>query len=105
MVCGMLDNAFLISLSPREQAIEEGMLIPYQFPDKGELIDCCFSKSLWEQYRYSQSKLKQLCRKGMKLLSQYDEEDGWGEKCRVITDEIWVIDDDDGITFLRPEDY
>ena len=105
MVCGMLDNALLISLSERETAIEEGILVPYQFPYKGEMIDCCFSITLWEQYRYSQSKLKQLCRKGMKLLSQYDDEDGWGEKRRFITDDIWVILDDDGLLFVHKKDY
>ncbi len=105
MVCGMLDNAKLISLSERETAIEEGILVPYQFPDKGEMIDCCFSITLWEQYRYSQSKLKQLCRKGMKLLQLYDEKDFWGQKRRVITADVWVIDDDDGLLFVHKKDY
>ena len=105
MVCGMLDNAKLISLSERETAIEEGILVPYQFPYKGEMIDCCFSITLWDQYRYSQSKLKQLCRKGMKLLQLYDEKDFWGQKRRVITADVWVIDDDDGLLFVHKKDY
>ena len=105
MVCGLLDSAKLIGLCQREQAIEEGLLIPYQFPNKGEMVDCCFSKRLWERYRYSQSKLKPLCRKGIKLLELYDEEDGDGQKRRVITDEIWVIEDSDGLLFTHPQDY
>jgi len=88
-----------------EQAIESGALVPYQFPYNTEMIDCCFSKSLWQKYRCSQSKLKQICLKGMALLAVYDESDDWGEKRRVITDDIWVIDNSDGLLFLRPQDY
>lgn len=105
MSCGLFDNAQLLCLYTREQAIEDGLLIPYQFPYQGEMIDCCFSLGLWEEYRYSQTRLKELCRKGMRLLEQYDEEDGWGRKLRVISSNIWVIDDEEGLTFLRPEDY
>lgn len=118
MSCGMFDNAQLISLYTREQAIEDGVLIPYQFAypacaasdsdaagRQGEMIDCCFSLGLWEEYRYSQPRLQNLCRQGMRLLEQYDEEDGWGRKLRVISSQMWVIEDEEGLTYLRPEDY
>ena len=42
----------------------------------------------------------------MQLLVQYDAEDDDIRKLRVILeDQIWVILDGDGITFLRPQDY
>ena len=42
----------------------------------------------------------------MQLLVQYDAEDDDIRKLRVILeDQIWVILDGDGMTFLRPQDY
>ena len=106
MSCGLFDDADIISVYTREQAITDGILIPYQFTYKREKTDCCFSRGLWEKHCHSPSQLREICRKGMQLMELYDEEDDGNRKLRVISkSRIWVIFDGDGITFLRPEDY
>lgn len=44
--------------------------------------------------------------RGLALLRQPDNEDTPSMKLRVIEiDEVWIIEDEHGLTLLRPEDY
>ena len=44
--------------------------------------------------------------KGLELLKKYDSEDTDFMRLRVIEkDEIWVVYNGEGITFMKPEDY
>ncbi len=106
MCCGLFDDADMISVYTREQAIADEILIPYQFTYKRKKTDCCFSRGLWTKHCHCPSQLREICRKGMQLLELYDEEDDGNRKLRVISkSRIWVIEDREGITFLQPQDY
>ena len=106
MVCAMLDEWELVEAYSREDAIEDGVLIPYQFTHNRRKFDACFSGGLYEKYKAHPSSLRWIAQRGMQLLAQYDPQDDDIRKLRVIlTNQIWVIADPDGITFLQPEDY
>ncbi len=106
MSCGMFDQWELIHAYTREEAISDGVLIPYSFTHNRRKLDACFSCGLYEKYKAYPSSLRWIAQRGMQLLAQYDPQDDDIRKLRIILDkQILAIEDDDGITFLRPEDY
>ena len=47
-----------------------------------------------------------LVKRGLDMLNEYDPEDSDYMRLRVIEkEEIWVVYNGEGITFMRPEDY
>ncbi|MDA1193096.1 MAG: hypothetical protein O3A46_15580 [Candidatus Poribacteria bacterium] len=96
-----------IHVYTREQAIEDGTLIPtgtLRLVD-GTPVGICFTANLhleYSDYHYRYG----LMRRGLRLLNDPHPED---DECRrlrvVIHDRVWAIWDGDGITFLKPEDY
>ena len=106
MSCGMFDEWELIHAYTRQDAISDGVLVPYTFTYNRRKLDACFSVGLYGKYKDYPKSLSWIVQRGMKLLQQHDPEDDGVRKLRVIlADQIWVILDGDGITFLRPEDY
>ena len=106
MSCGMLDEWELIHAYTREDAIADGVLIPYTFTHNRRKFDACFSIGLYEKYQQYPSALKWIVEQSIVRLQQYDPQDDGVRKLRIILDkQILAIEDDDGITFLRPEDY
>ena len=106
MSCGMFDQWELIHTYTRQDAIADGVLVPYTFTYNRRKLDACFSIGLYEKYKAYPSTLRWIAQQGMQLLAQHDSQDNDIRKLRVILkDQIWVILDGDGTTFLRPEDY
>ncbi|MBI4231899.1 hypothetical protein HY605_01590 [Candidatus Peregrinibacteria bacterium] len=89
----------------RKQAIEDGILVPLGHIDGMQII---FTTNLYfsENYDKDEPKRKELISRGLAMLAQPDPEDTNSMKIRVIEKgKIWVIQDGDGITFMKPEDY
>ena len=105
MSCGMFDQWELIHADTRQDAISDGVLVPYTFTHNHRKLDACFSAGLYEKYQNDPKSLSWIARRGIKLLQQYDLEDDVVCKRRVIVKgQIWVIEDGDGITFLTPQE-
>ena len=102
----MFDPWELIHAYTRQDAISDGVLVPYRFIHNRRKLDACFSSGLYEKYKAYPSSLRWIVQRGMQLLAQYDPQDDDIRKLRVILEnQIWIIVDPDGITFLQPEDY
>ncbi len=81
----------------RQQAISDGILVPLS-------ERMVFTANLFEDYQ-DVDKRNQLISKGLRLLSIADPEDSNAMKLRVIEpNQIWVIMNWNGITFLKPDD-
>ena len=107
---GIFDDADVISVYTREDAIQDGVLVRLDVRASGNPLDVCFTANLWDDYKADElHRLRMtLIMTGLTRLSEDDPEDLLGvRKLRVIVeDRIWVIEDTDGaITFMRPEDY
>ena len=95
-----------ISVYTRQDAIDDGVLVPYQFTCKGKRYDVCFTRALHERYADAPQLREIIAKTGIRLLGQPDREDDGYRKLRVIeAKKVWVIEDGEGITYLRPEDY
>jgi len=83
----------------RQQAIEDGILV--------SLTDSIvFTANLFSEGYEDTEKRNSLIEKGLKLLAIPDAEDSETFKLRIIEqDQIWVIADPSGITYLKPDDY
>ena len=95
----------VISVYTQEEAIEDGILVPVGRLTSGQKV--VFTRSLFESGGYEdQVKRIELVQKGLNLLRRPDPEDTDYMKLRVIEkDQIWVIADGNGLTFMRPDDY
>ena len=121
MSCGMFDDYesdpkadplddkarwVTIHVYSRADAINDGVLVPYQFTYKRKSYDCCFTDRLWTKHGKSAQALRWITDTGMQKLSQPDPEDTPHMQLRVILkDQIWVILGGEGLTFMTPEDY
>lgn len=96
----------LINVYSREDAIKDGVLVPYEFTYQRKKYTACFSCGLYDKYEKYPSALKWIAQESMKRLAFPDPQDTSSRKLRVILeDQILAILDSDGLTFLRPEDY
>ena len=102
-----------ISVYTRQDAIDDGVLVLYQFTCKGRRYDVCFTRALHEKYQTAPQLQELVAKTGIRLLGQpryaragSEKEDDRYRKLRVIeAKQVWVIEDGDGITYLRPDDY
>lgn len=91
-----------ISVYTQEQAIADGVLVRvgYLAPTKTPVT---FTSNLFGDVKDHYHKI---ITKGLEMLRQKDEEDTDYMKLRVIEKgKIWVIANDEGMTFMKPEDY
>ena len=91
-----------ISVYTTQQAIDDGMLVKV-----GELstnkLPVIFTSNLFEEVK---DHYQEIIQKGLSMLNQPNEEDDEYYKLRVITkNQIWVIANAEGVTFMKPEDY
>lgn len=95
----------LISTYSQEQAISDGVLMEVGRLTNGKRI--VFTGHLFDSGGYEDmTRLLRLIEIGMSMLKKPDPEDTDSMRLRVIEkDRIWVIWNEEGITFLRPEDY
>ena len=90
---------------PPADAIRDGVLVPYRFMYQGQRYEACFTCALYERYKAYPAALKWIAQRAMRLLAYPDPQDTAHRKLRVILDnQIWAIEDADGLTLLRPED-
>ena len=94
----------VISHYSQDEAIEDGVLAWVGMAGKERVI---FTNTLFRGIYEDIEKRKALIETGLKLLSIPDREDSEFMRLRVIDkNRIWVIwNQNEGITFLRPEDY
>jgi hypothetical protein len=93
----------VISQYTTEQAVEDGVLV-----HAGDLGNdkVYFTRNLFDDGYEDLMKRANLVARGLHLLRQPDKEDSPYMKLRVIEkDNIWVIYDAQGFTFMKPEDY
>ena len=121
MSCGLLDqykpfpNAnhldadarwITLHVSGRAVAIEEGLLVPYEFLHEGEVVEVCFTDRLYAEYGGSPVAMKPIAETGFKTLSKPHRDDTVYLRRRVIREaDILVIQDRYGITFMELEDW
>lgn len=91
-----------ISVYTLEQALEDGILIKV-----GELsnlkIPVVFTSNLFNDVK---NHYAEIVKKGLEMLNQKDEEDSEYSRMRIIeANRIWVIANNEGVTFMKPEDY
>jgi hypothetical protein len=91
-----------ISVYTQQQAIDDGMLLKVGELSKTKL-PVIFTSNLFEEVK---DHYQEIIQKGLELLNQPNEEDDGYYKLRVITkNQIWVIANAEGVTFMKPEDY
>jgi len=91
-----------ISVYTTQQAIDDGMLIKVGELSKPKL-PVIFTSNLFEEVK---DHYQEIIQKGLAMLNQPNEEDDKYSKLRVITkNQIWVIANAEGVTFMKPEDY
>ena len=91
-----------ISVYTTQQAIDDGHLIK-----TGELMPG-HVKVLFTQNLFTEVKeiYKQIINRGLEMLREPDKEDTNYMKLRIIQqNKIWVIANQEGVTFMKPEDY
>lgn len=99
------ENIFgeVISVYTQEQAIEDGVLIHTGNCGRHKVI---FTSNLFYDGFGDLRKRTALVKKGLEMLKKDDPEDTSYMRLRVIEkNEIWVIWNAEGITFMKPEDY
>jgi len=95
----------VVTVYTRAEAIHDGVLVPYSFIYQGQRYEACFTCALYERYKMYPAALKWIAQRGVRLLAFPSPEDTPSRKRRVILDnQIWAIEDADGLTLLRPED-
>ncbi len=94
----------VISKYTAKDAVEDGIFVEVGSIGKEPVY---FTTNLFESGGYEdQDKRIGLVNKGLNLLSKQDPEDSDYMRLRVIEkDEIWVVYNGEGITFMKPEDY
>jgi hypothetical protein len=94
----------VISKYTARDAVEDGIFI-----EVGSVGDrpVYFTSNLFESGGYDdREKRIALVKKGLDLLGESDPEDSEYMRLRVIEkDEIWVVYNAEGFTFMKPEDY
>lgn len=98
------DEPEVIYAYTREQAIEDGVLVPVGTAGNQSVV---FTSNLFADGYEDKEKRIALVNRGIEMLKKPDPEDTPYMKLRVIErDKIWVIwHAGEGVTFLKPEDY
>ena len=100
------DDVFgpVISKYTAKDAVEDGIFVEVGYVGKEPVY---FTTNLFESGGYdAYDKRISLVKKGLTLLGTQDPEDSDYMRLRVIEkDEIWVVYNGEGITFMKPEDY
>ena len=104
---GMENDEFfgpVISKYTAKDAVEDGIFVEVGSIGKEPVY---FTSNLFESGGYEdQDKRISLLNKGLDLLRKEDPEDSDYMRLRVIEkDEIWVVYNGEGVTFMKPEDY
>ncbi|MDD3159980.1 MAG: hypothetical protein PHQ98_03365 [Candidatus ainarchaeum sp.] len=91
-----------ISIYTLQNALDDGILIKV-----GKLtnsnIPIIFTSNLFNEVK---NNYKKIITQGLKLLNKKNKEDDDCYKLRVIEkNRIWVISNNEGVTFMKPEDY
>jgi hypothetical protein len=87
----------------RHQAIEDGFLVSVTDIAGRSIV---FTANLFLDGYEDTERRNRLIDRGLKLLKIPDVEDSEAMKLRVIEkNKIWVIQDTEGVCFLRPDDY
>lgn len=101
-----MDELFgpVISKYTAKDAVEDGVFVEVGLIGDSPIY---FTTNLFESGGYhDEEKRADLVKKGMEMLKEHDPEDSDGMWLRVIEkDEIWVVYNGEGITFMKPEDY
>ena len=94
----------VISKYTAKDAVEDGVFVEVGSLGKEPVY---ITTNLFESGGYEdQDKRVSLVNKGLDLLRKEDPEDSDYMRLRVIEkDEIWVVYNGEGITFMKPEDY
>lgn len=91
-----------ISVYTKEQAIEDGILIKVGYLSNLKL-PVLFTTNLFSDVK---DHYQDIITKGLELLNKKNPEDDGFHKLRVIEkNQIWVIANTEGVTFMKPEDY
>jgi len=92
-----------ISIYTQQQAVEDGILVITGYAGKVPVI---FTNNLFRDGYEDKFRREWLVNLGLSLLSIPKDDDSPSMKLRVIKkNAIWVIQDPEGITFMKPEDY
>jgi hypothetical protein len=94
----------VISKYTARDAVEDGIFVEVGSIGREPVY---FTSNLFESGGYKdRGKRVDLVNRGLELLKKYDPEDSDHMRLRVIEkDEIWVVYNGEGITFMKPEDY
>jgi len=94
----------VISKYTARDAVEDGIFVEVGSVGKNPVY---FTTNLFESGSYQDhDKRVGLVKHGLDMLNEYDPEDSDYMRLRVIEkDEIWVVYNGEGITFMKPEDY
>ncbi len=94
----------VISAYSTEQAVEDGVLRLVGYVEKsGDFV--YFTTNLLKDYQ-DEAERRELVQRGLELLRQVSEEDTPCMKLRVIEKgEVWVIQEQGKLTFMKPRDY
>jgi type I site-specific restriction endonuclease len=89
-----------ISIYTQQQAINDGFLIKV---GKISNLPVVFTSNLFEEVK---DHYQEIIQQGLTLLNQPNFEDDKYSKMRIIKpNQIWVIANAEGVTFMKPEDY
>jgi type I site-specific restriction endonuclease len=94
----------VISKYTAKDAVEDGIFVEVGSVGKNPVY---FTTNLFESGGYQDyEKRVNLVKRGLDMLNKEDPEDSDYMRLRVIEkDEIWVVYNGEGITFMKPEDY
>jgi hypothetical protein len=94
----------VISEYTAKDAVEDGIFVEVGSMGKHPVY---FTTNLFESGEYQDyEKRVNLVKRGLEMLNKEDPEDSDYMRLRVIEkDEIWVVYNGEGITFMKPEDY
>ena len=97
------DDLPVISVYSLEQALDDGVLVKVGECGKTPVV---FTRNLLYSGFEDKDKRVELVNRGFSMLRQSDPEDTEYMRLRVIEkDRIWVIQDGNAITFMKPKDY
>ena len=91
-----------ISVYTLQNALDDGILVKV-----GELsnlkIPVVFTTNLFSDVK---DHYREIITRGLELLNKSDDEDSEYSRMRILEkDRIWVIANEEGVTFMKPEDY
>ena len=100
---GLFDGVDVISTYTLEEAITDGVLIKVGMSGNYPVV---FTSNLFYDGFKDKEEREKLVNKGLAALKMPDPEDTPDMKLRVLEkNKIWVIANEQAITFMKPEDY